>query len=229
MQIDFESVNECSVCGGSQFELYTQIKWKNNIMQFVLCQQCGLEFMNPRPTQKWYDEYYNKSFWEEKVNRSGWRDGDGAVNSEKKLKQKVKKIEHRAKRIITICKECHVPLEGQSVIEVGPGFGQISNEFKKEGAYIQIVEPSDMAAKYCWQHYGINRITKTLEDLRGLKFAKSADLIISSHVLENTCDPLFSLRCIRNVLRDEGVLIRRVFFIPQPKILFIHLCLAKNH
>lgn len=204
LKIDFENVKKCILCGNKKFHKYQKIRWHGNKMPFVICEQCGLEFMNPRPTRKWWDWYYVNKFWEEKAEICGWAEGSKRAKNPKERIQGsiITHLRKRAKKILDRLSGVGIN-KNSKILEIGPGFGETLNLIqKKYKCKVMAIEPSDMASKYFKKTYGIPRIAKSVESA---KISDKVDVIIMSHVLENINDPLTTLKLVNDMLADDGI------------------------
>ena len=52
-----EEVN-CSLCGGREMKTLARRDCVGLPVKTVMCRRCGLIYINPRPTEEWYKDYY---------------------------------------------------------------------------------------------------------------------------------------------------------------------------
>src|SRR3989344_2605858 len=69
---EFELLEECPLCGSSVLLPNGKVGWLDMDFWYVICGACGLKFMNPRPTQRSYQDFYKNLFWEQKVANVGF-------------------------------------------------------------------------------------------------------------------------------------------------------------
>lgn len=204
---DFENV-ECLSCGSEQFEDYDTIRWKDQVLSYRICMNCGLKYMSPRPVQDWYHKYYKEGFWQELLKRNAFQDQGGSFRiTEKKkiLKQKLANNKRRAKRINRILEPLIPRKKGLKILEIGAGFGQTLLLFKRRyGANISAIEPNEEAREYL-KSISIPLIGEYAQDLSKLPVNEKFDIIITSHVLENLSYPKKVLEIIATYLKDEGL------------------------
>jgi SAM-dependent methyltransferase len=183
----------------------------------VICCECGLKYMKVRPTHTWYSKFYQNDFWQKSrlkrrkrslnTEHLYWEEDALVTNKSeyKTVKASIKKQTWRAQRIWRIIKP-FVRLTPQSkVLEIGPGFGQCLRLLsEKTGCQAMGVEPSELARSYV-QECGFSLVAHTVEELRhSQEFNSQIDLVILSHVLENTSDPIENLRTLRLLLSGNG-------------------------
>ena len=72
VSFDFEALDACPLCQGKVFISNGRIKWLKTDFWYVACPQCGLKFINPRPTLESYRDFYKNLFWEQKIRNLGF-------------------------------------------------------------------------------------------------------------------------------------------------------------
>ena len=72
VDFDFEALEACPFCGNKIMISNGKVDWCNIGFWYVICPQCGLKYMNPRPTQESYKNFYKNLFWEQKVRNLGF-------------------------------------------------------------------------------------------------------------------------------------------------------------
>ena len=219
---DFELLEECPLCGGTVLIPNGKVSWLDMDFWYVVCGNCGLKFMNPRPTQKSYQDFYKNLFWEQKVANVGFHmpgqmwntkryQWDNAKTWNKKEGKKKMVDKHRELRfkIIDDTLAKFLKLNKDSdILEVGCGFGVTLEELhKKHGSRVYAVEPS-MEAQGVMKKGGIIKIIGNYaEDLQTLSKKKQKfDAIIFSHSLENTSYPLQIIKWAKGCLKKNGII-----------------------
>lgn len=206
-QIFFEKVN-CLICGSDEAVDADIISWHETEMHFVICCQCGLKYMQPRPTREWYAEFYKKIFWGDKVSSGGFshKTIHMAGSHDDRVKTAVRKQQKTAKHILSILAPI-VPLGPESVLmEFGASWGETLALFHREyGCKVFGVEPSELARSYAEKVNHIDFVGYCAEDMDSPQpFDGRIDLVIFSQVLENTIDPIKTLRTVRAFLKPDG-------------------------
>ena len=222
VSFDFEALELCPLCGSEVFIPNGKIRWHDIDFWYVICPRCGLKFMNPRPTKESYKEFYQKLFWEQKIRNLGFHQ-EGQMWQTRKYKWDNEKIwnprdgkknrmdKQREQRTQTIISAISSRLnlgENSDVLEVGCGFGvtldKISKRYK---CRVFAIEPSLEVQKTIKEFGRIKLLGGWAEDLESLsKGDLKFDVIIFSHVLENTIDPLRIMRFAKDCLKERGVI-----------------------
>lgn len=226
---DFEALDACPFCEGRVMVPNGKIDWLGIDFWYVFCPQCGLKFMNPRPTRESYREFYKNMFWQQKIRNVGfhkegqmWQSGTYKWDNEKKWNPKEglenrleKHREQRAKTIIPVVHKYANLNKNSKVLEVGCGFGVTLNELHKQYlCKVYAIEPSDEAQKVI-KEFGIELVGNYAEELEDLvKKGRRFDAIIFSHALENTIDPLAVMRFAGSCL-EKG----RIIYVQTPNLL----------
>ena len=207
-----------------------KINWLATDFWYVVCPACNLKFMNPMPTRKSYEEFYQGQFWQQKIRNLGfkeqgqvWQAGRYQWHNDEEWEPEFgrKNISDKLSslRIETITKTLqeNIGLSGESqILEVGCGFPVTLTSLKENfKAKVYAVEPSAEAREAIAKDNGIKLIGRYAEELReisqnDLKF----DAIIFSHVLENTTDPLSIIKSAKACLNPKGLI-----YIQTPNLL----------
>ncbi|MBI4114943.1 MAG: class I SAM-dependent methyltransferase [Candidatus Omnitrophica bacterium] len=222
VSFDFEALDACPFCKKNIMIPSGRIQWLGIDFWYVFCAHCGLKFMNPRPTEASYKEFYKTMFWEQKVRNIGfhqigqmWQtgtykwDNDKVWDPKQGLENRLEK--HREQRVKTIIPVVAGEIflnKDSRILEVGCGFGVTLSEFHKQyGCKVFGIEPSDEAQKTIRSFGTIEVLARYAEDLKeigekGLQF----NAIIFSHALENTVDPVSVLQWAKACLVPGGVI-----------------------
>ncbi|MAG12894.1 hypothetical protein CL630_03750, partial [bacterium] len=201
-EFEWELLEKCPLCAGVVLVPDGKIQWLDMDFWYNVCTGCGLKFMDPRPTQKSYQDFYKNVFWEHKTKNLGfimqgqmWNTKRYAMYSNKTRSkregEKILKDKHRGMRfkIISGTLTDFIRLNKKTdILEVGSGFGITLIElYKKFGSKVYAVEPSLEAQKTMRKTGNIKIIGNYAEDLEKLgKKKQKFDAIIFSHSLENT-------------------------------------------
>jgi len=214
MKVELEST-ECPLCGSRDADDAETIRWRDGDLIYAVCHVCGLKHMRQRPTREWCARYYAEEFWEDShrhpdVDRTTdlveWPAASFEDLASARARPR-KRLVWRAERIWGIT-ERHVSLSTHStVIEIGAGWGELLRLVKdKTGARVVAVEPSSMTREHMARE-GIEIGPRVLEELDDSpELQGSADLVVCSHVLENTTDPVVNLGRLGSLLKDGGSL-----------------------
>jgi 2-polyprenyl-3-methyl-5-hydroxy-6-metoxy-1,4-benzoquinol methylase len=186
--------------------------------------------MNPRPTRESYKDFYKNLFWEQKITNTGfrkegqmWRGKRYKWDNDKKWDPKEgkqnrmeKHREQRANTIIPAISKAISLDENTDILEVGAGFGVTLDEFfKRYKCRVYAIEPSGEAKRTMKELGNINILASYAEDLEEIENSDiKFDVIIFSHSLENTNDPLRVITFAKSCLKDNGVI-----YIQTPNLL----------
>lgn len=230
LDFEFEALESCPLCDGKVMTPAARINWLNTDFWYVTCPSCGLKFMNPRPTRESYLKFYADQFWQQKVRNMGfhqigqvWQTGKYKEDNEEKwdpefgrknLSDKLKRL--RIDMITNTLKENVELGKDTNILEVGCSFPVTLEALNENfGCNVHAIEPSE-EARAVIESGGkvklIGRYAEELEDMKDkdLKF----DVIIFSHVLENTVDPFTVVQNAAQLLKDGGVI-----YIQTPNLL----------
>src|SRR6476619_6505772 len=92
----------CLLCGGREALPSDSVEWRGLELGYVVCAHCGLKYMRPRPTRRWYAHFYAEEFWQEKVTWTGWtrrKSGRPLVPEAEGMERRIRKQRMRARRI----------------------------------------------------------------------------------------------------------------------------------
>jgi SAM-dependent methyltransferase len=182
-----EKVN-CPICGSQNHSLLLKTCGfnvpYNESFNLVKCESCGLVYLNPMPNHETSKKYYdNKYFETSSLGRSS--------NNIYRL------------QIVKTFLQLKSP-KGKA-LDVGCGDGSLLFIMKRYGWDVYGVDISDSAAKLARTKLGTRNIfTGSLEDCR---FPSAFfDVISLRHVLEHLHKPYNTLREIKRILKEGGVL-----------------------
>lgn len=175
----------CNLCGADNTSLITT----QNSYRMIRCNQCGLVYVNPRPTSelliKMYNDYHQRGNKDEhtwaKLMEGNLRETAGFLN----------KV---------------FPAKGK-ILDVGCGYGHFIEIMSGSGWTAAGIEPSARLIDYT-KRKGLNVVETTIDD--AVLPEKSFDAVTAFYVLEHIFDPLSALRKIFMLLKPGGVVILRV-------------------
>jgi len=219
---DFEGLDACPFCKKNVMISNGKIKWLEIDFWYVVCSHCGLKFMNPMPTCESYKEFYKNLFWQQKIRNLGfhqrgqaWQTGTYKWDDEKAWSPKdglANRIDkHRKQRVKTVIPviDKYIKLnENSRILEVGCGFGVTLDELRKQyHSKVFAIEPSEEARKQIKKFGDIELLGLYAEDLQSIsKKGSKFDVIIFSHALENTTDPIRVMQMATACLLPGGII-----------------------
>ena len=187
--------SQCPGCCASDIQYVSEYKSRSDLMtgkQVLKCKSCQLVFAHPLPdAQAW--ENYNNTYFES---------AHGGVN-----RAAITIAFHKAiARIRLGHLNTHLKKLGQTphrVLEIGPGEGHFAEAFLSEfpEASYHVLE-SDQSVYQSLLDKGVDILESPKQKTSNSKY----DLIVISHVLEHTLDPVSFLRVMTANLRKEGIL-----------------------
>ncbi len=161
------------------------------------CPECGLLFLNPRPTQDKIANYYPDNY-------SAYR---LAIDDEKHAIIRWKRRRNLRHSITAVTK--HNP--PGHLLDIGCATGNYLAEIRKYGWQVNGVELQADAADYARKRFGLDVFTGDL--LESAFPTQSFDVVTLWDVLEHTHNPIAILKEIHRILKPGGLLI---FSIPDP-------------
>lgn len=199
----------CALCGGQQI---TVVATKGIMQKLgrpvdvtnVMCNRCGLVFMNPRPSEQEYSAIYQQ-----------YGEQRHALNSKEAIIAYLRSIEKKSKsNDVAEFLRPYVSAGGRAV-DIGAGQGMLVKALRdKLGLDIQGVEPGILLSTTVQEYLGVLMFTGTLDDFLKTNPGENFSLIVLHHVLEHFADPVARLRALRGLLQPGGVV-----YIEVPNVL----------
>ncbi len=194
VDVDLVRRTHCPVCAGPH-----QPETVVDDLQYVRCTGCGLTFMDPMPTQGWYDELYESDYWKTRIQE---------VDDERETRRRLRKEHLRAVSYLRALQaESALPRDGV-LLEVGCGTGGAAATLAHELGWTAFGIEPDFASREVAASLGVHSEEASLASLaeQGREF----DLVLLSHVLEHVVDPRGFLEQVLRVLSRNGVLVIEV-------------------
>jgi 2-polyprenyl-3-methyl-5-hydroxy-6-metoxy-1,4-benzoquinol methylase len=158
-------------------------------------------FMNPMPSQSWYDVFYRTQFWEIKSTKKG------ATSALVNRYQWEKEL-HRAQQLHEFLTGFASDLSAGYLLEIGCAYGLIASSLARRlGLTAAGVEPSEAARHFAEQHCGVRIVAETAGQLSDWQPDMPLRLVVMSHVFENIVDPTATLVLLREKLAPHGLLV----------------------
>ena len=95
-------------------------------------------------------------------------------------------------------------MKDKKVLDIGSGPGFLLSLLSHKGAKVFGIEPSERYCQQAKKMYGLNLINSELEDINLKKYENKFDLVCLSHVLEHVYSPVFFLKAIKKILKENG-------------------------
>jgi tetratricopeptide (TPR) repeat protein len=195
----------CDLCGGEKYDVLWQEGRFGKSVQNVICRDCGLVYINPRPLGGVADEFYVNEYFSEYY---GYSKPTGSY-----ILDALRKAKNRYKLFGEFLSN-----PSPRVLEIGSSVGAQLRVILDNVPNAEVVgiEPSIEFSGFAQEELGLNNVYQGLWQDHLHRFEqKTFDLIIVSHVLEHFESPREFLTHIRNLLKDSGVI-----FIEIPDIMF---------
>ena len=156
----------------------------------VQCKNCGLVYVNPRPSQEKIKPFYPKEY-------SAHQRFEAKRSLLRRTKDLLKKWFRIKRRAIFI------PLKKGKILDIGCGSGKFLSQFKNRGWKCWGVEPSPAAAQRA-KKLGLDIFAG---DLLEANYPENFfDLITLNHVFEHLFNPNEILLEISRILKPDGIL-----------------------
>lgn len=185
----------CNVCESHSYTVLYEgpdrLHGLGGPFRLVKCQQCGLIYLNPRPTREEMGWYYPTDY------------GPYAQDVAQ-AKGFLSNLAYRygvAKRCRMITKR----KEPGRILDVGCSIGHFLNGMKLRGWRAFGIEVNEGATAYARERFGLEVQVGELEEAEFP--AAYFDAVTLWNVLEHLHDPLASLREINQLLKDDGLLV----------------------
>lgn len=196
----WKKVENCIACGGSEFAEYLHAPdphyGNKGLFRIVRCKDCGLQFLDPMPTQKFLDGAYPDDYY-----------AYGTPTLRSGMKRAAKGMKDAVRPFLFLRK--HVTLDPRfakpgTMLDIGCGTGQFLLEMKAKGWEVKGVEVSDAAAE-AGRRAGLDIFGGTL--LEAKLPSQYFDYVRSNHSFEHIENPREVLREIRRIIKPDGKLL----------------------
>jgi 2-polyprenyl-3-methyl-5-hydroxy-6-metoxy-1,4-benzoquinol methylase len=186
----------CDLCQNDQFQLLAKTDRHRNLLNTVICSNCGLVRHADLPTEEDLDKFYSGRYREE-------------YNGEKTPgPRRVMRAWRNGERI---CQQISSALPaGAKVLEVGAGIGCTVKVFEKAGFDSQGIDPGSEFLKYSRDCLQANVTICSLEDLPQ---NQDFDAVLLIHVIEHLRSPVTALKHIASLLKPDGM-----FYVECPNL-----------
>lgn len=184
----------CNLCGEDDTTLVHNRERFGLPVNTVLCNRCGLLYLNPRPSEENYRRMYQSDY---RLAVSG---------TDKWLEQQFKKQESYTERWILPFLLRYYKGEVNSLLDVGCSYGGVMSPLKQKfpGVFLYGIEPVVKIAEYARLKTGANiRVGSFVSGVFEDKF----DLIIISRSLNHVLDPLEVIQLAHSLLNPKGLLL----------------------
>jgi 2-polyprenyl-3-methyl-5-hydroxy-6-metoxy-1,4-benzoquinol methylase len=192
---------KCNLCGRDNAKyLFRKRSFFQDKSYFdvVKCRNCGLIFVNPRPTEKALSNLYSKAYF---VEADGLQGGYQDYLKDRDIILNEVNLNFRDISF----KQIEESLGGRKCLEVGCAARFFLEFMHERGWEVCGMDISEYVSQMARQRTGLNIITGTIFDanLPSTDF----DLVTMWYLIEHVHDPKGVLLEVNRVLRDQGALI----------------------
>lgn len=181
---------ECQFCGSAEKNIVSKFDRHAKPLVTVHCAGCGIVTNDPIPDEETLTQFYAQHY------RKEYKGAD---------KPRKRQVWRNFGRTLRHFREfSDVYGSARTCIDIGAGSGEFLYLAKASGISARGVEPNIDYADYCREELGLDVRTGRLEDFDFT--AERFDLIRLSHVLEHLPQPVETLKRLRDMLADDGVL-----------------------
>lgn len=180
---------------------YSQDKFSTHVERYLICKNCGLIYMYPRPSANALRKYYASVPVSQISNR--------VLNDYKKPE-----YERTVNFVLA-----NTGLDIRRIIDVGAASGNLLRHFRSRiNAHLIGIESSKECCDFAKEAYSIEMIQGQLEDIDFTEYGltESADLVLCCHTLEHVINPARFLRDLSLMVKPMGFLYIEV---PSTRIL----------
>lgn len=191
----------CALCGGLDRAVVGTRDRYLMPLRNVLCQGCGLVFLDPMPTEAEIERYYRDEY------RQHYH-GDSKPRAKSLLRD-----ERGARERVALL----APLlrKGDRVLDIGSGTGAFVAAADAAGWNATGVEPHQGYSAFAREHYQADIHATTLE--QAPLQPGSFDLVTSSHVFEHLPEPQQAFALVHRLLSPDGLFHIHVPDISDPR------------
>jgi 2-polyprenyl-3-methyl-5-hydroxy-6-metoxy-1,4-benzoquinol methylase len=189
----------CDLCGSGQHQVFSTKGRGGSKLTTVICNECGMVYTNPRPTERENSEFYHKNYWGAYKNQS--------MPDERFFQRRLPKIRPMLTQLRPYLKP------GVRVLEIGCSVGALLWSMKEVvGSTGQFtgIEPHGGHAQFAREKKGLDVHNGLLEEVSHKLKPGSFDLVVMNHVLEHTVSPTATLLTIKKLLKPHGLYVVEV-------------------
>lgn len=184
----------CNLCGEDNYKEF----FKCGDLTAIMCQNCSLVYLNPRPSAERYKTLYSDEYQKDRHNIFDYEQAIRRLNKKGTYNNMKNRYMELFRPFIT---------QDSEVLDIGCGWGALIKMIADNlSLKVTGIEMSKLAVRAAKEHFGVNVYEETLEEFANRGFEKKYDFIILKHVLEHFLDPLERLKDIKKLLSERGFL-----------------------
>ena len=189
---EFRSEITCPACN-----FHGEYSFTKDRFDYCECKQCNTLYVNPRPEEKVFSNYYTNSpsskFWATTFYKE-----TADARREKIWKPKAKMIADELKK---------QKIVDSQIIDIGGGYGIFAEEMQKINSQpVMIIEPGPHLAEIC-RKKGFQVVEKFLENVSVNDLPKSQKCFVSFELFEHLHSPLVFLHHLNNLMQPNDLFI----------------------
>jgi len=193
----------CDLCGADSTSVLLRHEYPGIFLAIVRCNDCGLIYYTPQPTEEALGEYY--SSLEKDAYTPRWQEWYGQLTPERVQTEldHLEFLEHCFLRCPPLGSKQN---RSRRFLEVGCAFGHLLHCAKKKNWQPVGVDLSEVAVSWVRRNLGLECIGGTLRDTALRLPKENFDIIVMSHVLEHMLHPTAEVRSAYHLLKPGGIL-----------------------
>jgi SAM-dependent methyltransferase len=210
----------------------TSVKNRDEVFKLVKCKSCGLHYLNPRPIKQQIGYYYSEGYYAHNpVKKKKLKERERFTGKWMNIKQDIRKLicihyynypshsEEERKSLSSYKKILLwffyftyrsrldiIPFTGEGrLLDIGCGNGRYLSTLKKLGWQTYGIEQNPGSSEYARTELHLNVETGDLLNYKYLD--KFFDVITMWHSLEHLYEPISTLKEVKRILKDDGLLV----------------------
>ncbi|MCM3874279.1 MAG: class I SAM-dependent methyltransferase [Pyrinomonadaceae bacterium] len=188
------TVQNCDLCGASRHQIISWIDRYGFTERFVLCEGCGLVFLNPRPTAQGYEVFYEKYY----------RPLVTALKGHPETPRSIIPGQRKyADYVLRFLNSGGFLKDGGRVIDIGGSTGIVSSALQEQGLECLVLDPSPDELEIA-RGYGLQTERGFIEtwEPRDKRF----DLVLICQTVDHFLSVREALEKVKQILVPEGLL-----------------------
>jgi len=173
----------CNLCNSNEYRLFKEI----DSYRLVKCRNCGLVYLNPRPSQQEIKEKYSAEYHIKRLLRE-------EPKTTKEIEEGINKNIGRAEEIVS-----QFGNKGK-LLDIGCGAGFFITCLKRYDWDVSGIDISEWATEFARNKLKLNVFTGTVEEI---EFDDKFDVITMYHFLEHLPDPVGSLKKVSEIINNS--------------------------